>query len=376
MITFLSVFSPYRGGIATFSDHLLDALQNSGEQITPVNFRKQYPNLLFPGKNQLLDNPSSVIDPRLYHSYQPLNWISTARHIALQQPDWLLLSQWHPFFIPGYRILMSQVKRHSPEIRFAAVVHNVIPHEAFPFQKPLLRSLFGSLDLSVVLSDQTEQEIHEVDSNTNVQRLYHPIYERELSSDSKDVLRKRWSVQKDSIVLLFFGLIRDYKGIDVLFEALNQIVSEKDSEPVSLEIIVAGEFYTDRAELENVLTPKAKQHVHIFDKFMNDEELGELFVLSDAMILPYKTASQSGVVAEAMAAGLPVITTNHPGLTNYVMDGENGLIAEPDDADDLARVLQRLSREELDSMHVQQLAKSKAFSWEAFAERFVEQLNG
>lgn len=370
MIRFLSVFSPYRGGIATFSDHLLIHLQKL-EDTRPVNFRVQYPSAHFPGKNQLYESPERVVEPRLYHSYNPFNWIKTAKEIAEDQPEWVLFSQWHPFFIPGYRAIMNRVSSYSPSARFAAVVHNVLPHESFPMQDFLLKSFFNQLKLAVVLSDQTRDEIKSLGTDTEVMRGFHPVYPRKLSNKSAGELRLKWGLEQDSIVLLFFGLIRDYKGIDVLFHAMNQL---SDEERDRLQIVIAGEFYVDESELTSILNEASAGRVSIYNHFMNDEELGELFVLSDAMVLPYKTASQSGVIAEAIFANLPVITTNHPGLTNYIQHNKNGYIAEPDDVDSLANILRQLEKEELQEMGQRQEVEAQKYSWEELANHILERL--
>jgi glycosyltransferase involved in cell wall biosynthesis len=370
LIRFLSVFSPYRGGIATFSDHLLIHLQKLGD-VRPVNFKAQYPSMLFPGKNQFYDSPERVIEPRSYHSYNPINWLSTAKEISSDQPDWLIFSQWHPFFIPGYRVLMNRVSRSSPKTKFAAVVHNVLPHESFPMQESLLKSFFNRLELAVVLSDQTREEILSLNTSVDILRSFHPVYPRQLSEKSAGELRLKWGLEEDSIILLFFGLIRDYKGIDVLFHAMNQL-SEEERERV--QIVIAGEFYMDESELTSVLNTNVSSRVSIYNHFMNDEELGELFVLSDAMVLPYKTASQSGVIAEAIFANLPVITTNHPGLTNYIHHGKNGYIAEPDDVESLAEILKNLKKEALKKMGNQQSIEAKKYSWEELSNQILGKL--
>lgn len=371
MISFISVFPPYRGGISNYSDYLYRHLQQR-TPVYPVNFRKLYPGLLFPGKTQFMEVPVEEYAERKLHSYAPFNWFRTGNEITAREPDVLLFSYWHPFFIPAFKRIIKQVRKRRPEVRVYTIAHNVTPHEGFPFAKPLMSSFFNLNDQVVVLSGQTEKEYHKLGCAAPVSRIFHPVYDRKAPEESKEILRRRYGFEEDDRIPLFFGLIRDYKGLDVLIRSLNQL----DLNKLRIRPLIAGEFYTNKAPYLDLIREEHKERYTIIDRFVSPREADEIFSLSDVLVLPYKTASQSGVFNDALNFQLPSIVSDHPGLTEYLDHGENGLIFESENTEQLSGLLHDIltdtaMRGEI-SDHLTEL-KSE-LSWDRFTDRLLSDM--
>lgn len=334
MISFLSVFPPFRGGIARFSDYLYKNL-GSVREIDAVNFKTLYPKLLFPGTTQYEEPRVPSYAGEVMHSYNPLIWKKTAQLIAKDKPEILLISYWHPFFIPGFNSVIKRVRKTSPSTKVVTIAHNVLPHESFPFSEKLMRSFFHNNDLVITLSSQTEQEFKTLDVNTKTVKLFHPIYETTLPTQPKEELRAKYGFKSNDQIILFFGLIRAYKGLDVLIKALNNIDIIKNK----FKPLIVGEFYDDKQKYIDLINPHHKDAYTIIDRFVSNEESAEIMSISDLLVLPYKTASQSGVLADALNFNLPSIVSNHPGVTEYLKHGVNGLIFESENIEMLQHKL-------------------------------------
>lgn len=371
MISFLSVFPPYRGGIARFSDYLYRHIAEY-ETINAFNFKKLYPDILFPGTTQFSEENTKGYGARVLHSYNPLSWNTTAKEIAENQPDWLLVSYWHPFFIPACNRIIKKLKKISPQTKTAAIAHNVKPHESFPFSKLLMKRFFELNDLVITLSEQTGQELTRLaDANRHIQ-LFHPVYDTRPPAETEEELKKKYGFTSDDRIVLFFGLVRSYKGLDVLIDAVKQI----DLNGHGIKVLVAGEFYDEKEKYSARIKPEQKQCFTILDRFVTQQEASEIFKLSDLLVLPYKTASQSGVLADALNFELPAVVSDHPGLTEFIRDDENGMIFENKNAGALAEKIQKYFSDEIlrDSMRSELGKLKQELSWGNFTRKLLNEL--
>lgn len=371
MIHFLSVFPPYRGGISNFSDYLYRHLIEKVE-VNPVNFKKLYPSLLFPGKTQYLESEVDNYSQRKLHSYNPLNWINTGKEIAQQRPKVLLISFWHPFFIPAYNQIIKQVLKNSPETKICTLAHNVKPHEHLPFSDQLIRSFFKKNNLVIVLSEQTKAEFQNLNLNTPVTKIFHPVYSREKPNGTKKILRQKYDLSENDNILLFFGLVREYKGLDIMIKALNKM----DLTASNIRPFIVGEFYSDKNKYLGLINEEHLDQYIIIDRFVSQHEADEIFSISDALLLPYKTASQSGVFNDALNFHLPSIVADHPGLTEYVSHKETGLVFESENVDNLVEVLtQFLSNTDLkEDISTNLTLLEQQLSWGKFTSQLMEEL--
>jgi glycosyltransferase involved in cell wall biosynthesis len=360
VITFISVFPPYRGGIARFSDYLISHLRNHFP-VEAVNFKTLYPEFLFPGTTQFESgfDHNSIIQG--LHSYNPISWINTGKEIAASKPETLLITYWHPFFIPAFNQIIRIVKKRSPETKIIVLAHNIKPHESFIFTDSLAQNFFEKADHIITLSDQTLLETQDLGITTRVTKLFHPIYESDDPAQSKPL----FDIDEDEFGVLFFGLIRDYKGLDVMIKALNRL----DIEALKLRPIIVGEFYTAKEPYLEMIKEEHKERYIIVDRFVENEEIPFVFNHADALVLPYKTASQSGVFADAVNYNVPVIVSNHPGLTEHVKSPETGLIFENMDDLQLAESIKLISSDVAmrSKLHSNIKELQRKLSWENFS---------
>lgn len=368
MISFLSVFPPYRGGIAKFSDYLYRSLKER-VPVEAYNFSKLYPNLLFPGSSQEVEFKVDEYAEPVLHSYNPLNWRGAADRILADSPDTVLYSYWHPFFMPAFYRTLKRIKDQRPQTRIVAVAHNILPHEPFPFGVMLTKMLFGLTDKVVLLSAQTEIEFRALRPESSFKRLFHPVYEQKLPTQSREELREHYGFEKEDHVLLFFGLIRKYKGLDLLIEALNRM----DLERLHIRPLIVGEFYTNKQALLQQINPSHMDQYKVVDRFVSEREAAEFLSLSDLMVLPYRTASQSGVLSNAINFGLPVLVSNLPGLREHIKPGENGLVFETNSARSLRGEILHFVEDDLHERMSANIAGLKeTLSWERFTCSLLE----
>lgn len=365
MIVFLSVFPPFRGGISRFGDHVLSELKKHSS-IRALNYKKQYPSLLFPGKTQLDLEIKDHESLRWVHPYNPFQWFRDLPKGDQKEPiTHFIYTHWHPFFIPSTLALIKKIKKRNPNCTISGLIHNVLPHETFPFQYELVESLFTKSDRLFTLSTEGSQSVSIFSSHKHKTRqLFHPIYESTESNFTKNELRSKWEVPENATVLLFFGLIREYKGLSLLIEAFNKAA---DARP-DLYLCIAGEFYEPQDYYEDQLRPELSDRVTILNKFLSKEEASEMFRLSDVLVLPYKKATQSGVLADAIAYGLPSIVTNQPGFTDYLIDGYNGIVLKTQESNELANELFRIDKKSLEKYRANTLSLQKKYNWETFGK--------
>lgn len=364
-IALLSPLPPLRGGISTFSRYLAGHLERY-THVDVYNYKKLYPDLLFPGTSQFERNFTESQSAQLVLPYNPLSWRSSARRIGRSRPNVFIYSSWHPFIIPSTLSLLKSLKRQNPELITAGIFHNVRPHEHFPFRATLTRKLLLRTDLPVVLSPQTQKEAEELLPGKPPLSLFHPVYDRPFPNTGRDAIRKRYGAGPEDYVFLFYGLVRDYKGLDILFHALNEI----DPARHKIKVIVAGEFYTREAPLLDIPNESTRRHIHIENRFIPDREADELLYASDVMILPYRSASQSGILADAVNFQLPVICTDLPGFTDVITDQKHGLIIPRESPIALARALSVMAdSDKICTMRGNLAGLRKQLSWEKFTRQ-------
>lgn len=362
------MFPPFRGGISRFSLYLQNHLSQYAS-LEAYNYKKLYPVLLFPGKSQFNQEKNGRQYKALLHSYNPFNWKKTADKIYQLKPDVFIFSHWHPFFAPSTISILRHLKQHNREILTTGIFHNVVPHETFPLGRHLTKRLISLTDLPVTLSTQTHNELNELHPGKPSSRLFHPVYSRSLPDTSRQKIRSNYGIDHDELVFVFFGLIRKYKGLDLLFKALNDITPEQSG----IRVIVAGEFYIKPDPLLALIPQRWREHVTVYNRFFADREADELLYASDVMVLPYHRASQSGILADAVNFELPVICSDQPGFTDIVTHKKHGLIIPTGDAASLAEAIKTISDPSLLSRMRQEVQKlQNELNWDRFSENFYQ----
>ncbi len=359
-ISILGPCWPYRGGIAAFNERLAHQLQAEGHQVSLYTFTLQYPGFLFPGKTQFSEEsaPSDLLIERKLSSVNPFTWLSLGRKINSECPDLLIIAYWLPFMAPALGSVARLAKKNG-KTKVIGLLHNLIPHEHRIGDKQFSRYFIQSIDAALSLSKSVLDEISLF--NTQLPKVFspHPLYDNFGEPADREEACKKLRLDPSVRYLLFFGLIRSYKGLDWLIEACSKseaILSGR------YKLLVAGEFYGNESvyhELENRLS--LNNHIEWHSVFVPDSEVRYYFSVADLIVQPYKTASQSGVTQIAYHFQKPMLVTRVGGLPEIVPDGKVGYVVDPDPSA-IASGIDRFDKETPDFTEGL-LSQKQKYSW-------------
>jgi D-inositol-3-phosphate glycosyltransferase len=330
---------PYRGGIAHFTQSLGRRLEARGHRVSAVTFRRQYPERLFPGRTQFEQTrPADAFDaPRLLDTVDPLSWERTARHLRSLAPDAVVFQHWMPFVAPA----LGSVARRLGDVRRLAVVHNALPHERRPGDRLLTRYALRAMDGLVVLSDSVRRDVERLAPDVPVLQRAHPVYDFFGEPVPRTEARAALNLPADAPVLLFFGFVREYKGLRVLLDAMPQI---RERVP-GVRLVVAGEFYDDEAPYRAQVRRLGLGDAVRFDaEYIPNERVAHYFGAADLVVQPYLSATQSGVAQIAYHFERPLVTTDVGGLAETVPP-DAGLVVPPENPAALADAVVRFFEE-------------------------------
>ena len=364
-IAFLSVFYPYRGGIAQFNAHLHEALKKDNE-VKAFNVTRQYPDVLFPGKTQYVtpgDKATPVESTRILDSANPLTWKRTAREVLGWKPDMVVFSYWMSYFALSFTPIAAFLHRHG--IKIVSVVHNAIPHEPKFFDKPLARRFFRKNDLLVSMCDAVTADIRSLCPDARIIQRPHPVYDHFGGKQDKADAQAALALTPGRRTLLFFGLIRDYKGLDLLIDAMPLLGDD-------FQLVIAGESYGSFDKYEaQIAASGCAGRIHVFNRYIDDEEVPRFFSAADLCVLPYRSATQSGITAIALHFDLPLVATPVGGLAESIEQPGVGLMTEGISAEAIARSVAAFYQTGPDRF-VENIHKAKAaMTWEAFADTLL-----
>jgi glycosyltransferase involved in cell wall biosynthesis len=362
-IALISVAPPYRGGISKQTSILVENLSKN-HSVDVINYSRQYPDFLFPGKTQYLDDKlENDNSSRMIDSINPLTWFSTGNKLAKKNYDLVIFRFWNPFFAPALGVISGIIKKKSSYTKLMSLCDNILPHEKTPFAYFLTTYLFDKLDGHIVQSSQTENELQEVVENPVYEKRFHPIYTNFPKKIDKITARKKLGLSAKNIIL-YFGIIRDYKGFDIL---LNAIAELKDS-GLDFHLLAGGECYgSDEKYTQLISNLGISDYITWHNKYIPDSEVSNYFSAADVVALPYRTASQSGVTQIAYSYDLPVIVTKVGGLPEIVDEGQSGITIEPENPTELANILEKnLEAGTFLEMAAYIKKFKQKFSWEYF----------
>jgi len=366
-ITIVSAAYPLRGGIAHFAGLLYKELTKHFN-VDVITFKRQYPSFLFPGKTQLESGDSVEKIPTSVEldSVNPINWIKVGRKIRDAKPDLLILKYWMPFFAPAYGVI-ARIVRKNGKTKILAICHNVIPHEKKPGDLALTKFFFSKVDYFLLLSNSVKDGLLSIVPNANHKVLFHPVYSNFGDPVTKEEAKRHLKIE-DEKVLLFFGFIRDYKGLDVLFKAVSILKSE-----MSFKLIVAGEFYSNEDKYLKLIDElDIKNSVVLHKDFIPQDEVKYYFSACDVVVLPYKSATQSGIVQIANNFNKPMISTNVGGLGEVIQDGKTGYLVEKENPEQLAKAILKYYNENKESEFSNNIKlERQKYSWEVFVKEML-----
>lgn len=370
-ITILSPSYPYRGGIANFTDLLFSELKKNHDTVI-YNFKRLYPNFLFPGKTQYEtnENINNITSFEVVDSINPLSWFTTGNKIKNEKPDLLIISFWLPFFAPCFGTIAGIIKKNN-HTQIAVVCHNVIPHEKRIGDIAFTKYLFEKIDKFVLLSSKVENELQIIKPGAEFITLYHPVYSHFGKAVDKKEAKDFLKID-DKNVILFFGLIRKYKGLDVLLKALPLL---KDK--LKIKLIIAGEFYENEEKYISLIDELGlKENVKLCSEFIPTAEVKYYFSAADVVVLPYRDATQSGIVQVANNFLKPVIATNAGALPEVVENNVTGYLVEIENPEKLADAVLKYyneNKEEEFSKNIHE--RLEKISWQNFTEELINFIN-
>jgi len=366
-IGLLGPIHPWRGGLAQYLGLLGEALQSHAE-VRAVTFTRQYPGFLFPGTSQFDPDAPRPGFPteHLLDSIGPLTWKRASGALDAFAPGAIVLKWWMPFFAPSFASSVAKARRNGT--RVVLVCDNLVPHEARFYDGFCTRWMLRESDGYLVMSDSVERDLDRLKPGAPRRRVPHPFYAQfDRGRFTRESARAKLGLSGD--VALFFGYVRHYKGLDTLLEAWPKVRARRPG----ATLVVAGEFYEDRARYDELLRAAGEGAVRVLDRYIADDEVEALFRAADVTVLPYRSATQSGVTHVAYALGCPVIATRVGGITETVREGETGLTTPPEDPAALADTVVRFFEGGLGAGMAPHIAALQAeHSWSALAAATVD----
>jgi len=359
--------SPLRGGIAKFNESFSLACRLEGHDIEIVSFKFLYPAFLFPGKSQFSDDPPPQ-DIKIHtwlHSLNPFNWIWTSKKIKYLEPELVIIHYWMPFFAPALGFLARRIRKQTGA-KVIAITHNLIPHEKQAFSSILTNYFVNSIDGLICLSTSVLGDLREFNKSLPALCIPHPVYDIYGAKVTKEEGLSHLGLDVHKKYLLFFGLIRKYKGLDLLLEAFAQVKTP------DLMLLIAGEFYEPISTyLEQAERLGISGSVIFTDSFIPDSEVKYYFSAAEMVAQPYITATQSGVTQIAYQFDCPMLVTNTGGLAEIVFDLKTGFVCEKDPVEIAAKIDLFFNSNMATGMIENIKLEKHRFSWDTFVKQLI-----
>jgi len=360
---------PLRGGLATFNQRLAKEFIQSGYECSICSFSLQYPRIFFPGKSQYTNEPAPeglLIRP-LINSINPFNWIKVGNLLKKERPDIIVVRFWIPFMGPALGTILRRVKKNK-HTKIICIADNVIPHEHRPGDRTFTRYFLKSCDAFITMSEKVMTDLRFFQKNKPVKIVQHPLYDNFGSPVSKDEARQKLGLPKEEKIVLFFGFIRHYKGLDILLQSM----ADERIKKAGIKLMIAGEFYEDNRKYFDLIDRlKIQDQLIVKTDFIPDLEVRDYLCAADAVIQPYRNATQSGVTPLAYHFEKPMVVTNVGGLASLVPHEKVGLVAEPTPrsiADAILRVYQLGEYYFIPQVR----AEKKKYSWQTLIEAIMK----
>ena len=321
---------PLRGGLASYNERLAKQFIDEGNEVTIYTFSLQYPSFIFPGTTQYSteSKPSNLTINVCINSINPFNWIKVGNNLKNEKPDLVIVRYWLPFMGPCLGFILRQIKKNK-QTKIVCIADNIIPHEKRFGDKAFTKYFVQPVDAFITMSDKVMTDLKLFAPTKPTQLVAHPLYDNFGEKVSKEEARLKLGIKNEELILLFFGFIRKYKGLDLLLNAMKIIKNSKFNIQNS-KLLIAGEFYEDRkAYDEQIEKLDLQENLILHTDFIPDSKVKYYLCAADVVVQPYKNATQSGVTPLAYHFEKPMIVTNVGGLPSLVLNNKVGLIAEP-----------------------------------------------
>ena len=360
-IVIIGTAYPYRGGLTAFNERLAYEYLAQGHQVEIYTFTLQYPSFLFPGKTQYSDDPApdGINIYRKINSVNPLNWLITGREIRKKQPDLVVIKFWLPFMAPCFGSI-ARIIRKNRKTKIVSILDNLVPHEKRIGDRALTKFFVKSVDGFVAMSQSVLADINIF--NRQKPRIYspHPLYDNFGEKTTRKEALEKLGLDENTRYILFFGFIRNYKGLDLLLEAFSDKRLRRN-----IKLLVAGEFYNNAEQYFALEKELGLQGAIIWaNNFIADSDVRYYFGACDLVVQPYKSATQSGVTQIAYHFEKPMLVTNVGGLSEIVPHGEAGYVVEPEKQAVADAMVDFFENKDKETMFIENIKSEKEkFSW-------------
>lgn len=365
-ITLLGTAYPYRGGLAAYNERLIQQFNQEGHQGNIETFKLQYPNFLFPGETQYADweAPTDLDITESVNSVNPFNWIKVGLKIKKQKPDILIIKYWLPFMAPAFGTIARIVKSNK-HTKVISILDNIIPHEKRIGDRPFSKYFVGAVDAFVGMSNSVLEDLKQFTVKKPSLYSPHPLFDNFGAKVSKEEASEFLKLDPKQNYLLFFGLIRDYKGLDLLLDAMAfKLIKDKN-----LKLIVAGEFYSDsKPYFDLIKKHQLENQVIMHNRFIPDPEVKYYFSIADLIVQPYKSATQSGVTQIGYHFEKAMLVTNVGGLAEIIPHNKVGFVVEPDPERIAESIAEFYDKNLEEPFHKHILAEKEKYAWSKMTE--------
>ena len=368
-IVLLSPAYPLRGGIASSSERLAAELQEFGYQTIIYSFSLQYPGFLFPGKTQYSNDPppNDLTIENKINSINPLNWISVGQELKKLKPDLVIVRYWLPFMAPSLGTILRFIKKND-HTKIVAIADNIIPHEKRLGDRQLTQYFVNAVDGFIVMSKSVSEEIKQFTEVKPVEYIPHPIYDNYGDLVDRSTALNHLGLPENTEYILFFGFIRDYKGLDLLLNAL----ADKRLKNRNLKLIIAGEYYGNEAYYKEIIARQnLEDQVIMKTNYIPNEEVKYYFGAADLVVQPYKTATQSGISQLAYHFEKPMVVTNVGGLPEIVENGKAGYVVEVSEEAIAAAIFDFFHQQQKEKLTKGVIENKEKFSWKNMVEGLI-----
>jgi len=370
-IVILGSAYPLRGGgIASFNERLASHFQDLGHEVDIYSFSLQYPNFLFPGKSQYSDEPAPIglrIKTKV-NSINPFNWLSVGKELKRANYDLLIVRFWMPFFGPCLGTIQRQVRKNK-HTKIICIADNIIPHEQRMGDKLLIRYFLKSVDACLTMSKSVLNDLKILIPKMPAVYTPHPLYDNYGTHQSKKEARRLLNINQQDRVILFFGFIRPYKGLDILLEAL----ADSRIRDLGVKLLLAGEFYGDPVPyLDLIKRYKLEEFIFMHTDFIPNQEVGRYFSAADCVVLPYRSATQSGITQVAYHFDLPMIVSNVGGLPELVHNEYVGYVVEPNARQIADGIFSFYQHDKEQQFRTNIIDEKRKYSWDTFGSEILK----
>ncbi len=359
---------PLRGGLASYNERLAREFQKEGHTVTIYTFSLQYPEFIFPGTTQYSTEPAPTdLNIKIkINSINPFNWIKIGNELKKIKPDVIVVRFWLPLMGPALGSILRKVKKNK-HTKIICIADNIIPHEKRFGDKPFTNYFIKPVDGFITMSEKVLADLQLFDNTKPVQFVPHPLYDNFGSIITKDESKDHLQIEENKFIFLFFGFIRKYKGLDLLLEAISLLKHKSN-----FKVLIAGEFYEDRKPYdEQIEKLNIKDQLILKTDFIPDSEVKYYLCAADAVVQPYKNATQSGVTPLAYHFEVPMIVTNVGGLPSLVPHNKVGLVCEPN-AEAIAETMHQMMQTGTESFLPYLREEKKKYAWSKMTDAILK----